>query len=210
MNRPGESSEDEQNTHLTPEEVWKLIRSHISGCTAFAVKNLDPLQYLGPQVSTADYMAFCAQYLKKEPVLTPELLRQRVDQINDEARLKLLFPAGKRCCLAVIPVNYYGNELEDKEKEKGEFLVDLIVTLSDDEDENGLTERFGSGPSYIYNILPKEVRETCSFTIPEYEDPNPNVVTDTDRMTICKLYEEAYRNSQKLFNKEAPEVPTLS
>jgi len=204
MNAPGENPYEEQLPSQSPQQIWKLIRRHMMACAAFAAKNMNPLEYGGNPVQVNDYVAFCEQYLKKEDLLTPELLKQRLERINSEAKLKLLFPPGKRCCLAMIPVNYYGHELDDKEKENGSFLVELMVTLSDDEEQNGLTERFGSGPSFIYNILPQEVREACSFTIPEYESQDPNVVTDTDRMAICKLYEEAYRNCQKIFNKQAP------
>ncbi len=207
MNAPGETPEDEPIPHLSPEQIWSLIRRHMMSCAESAVKKLDPLEYIGPQVRADDYVEFCAQYLKKENVLTPDLLRKRLEKINSAADLKLQKPSGKRCCVAEIPVNYYGHELSDKEKENGVFLPELIVTVSDDE-QNGLTERYGSGPSYIYNILPKEIREACSFTIPEYENKDPNVVTDTDRMAICKLYEEAYRNCQKIFNKQAPPEKT--
>lgn len=140
-----------------------------------------------------EYKLACSEFLEGTEILPDELLEKKLAYIREDGKLKIHFPQGSQCCLAVIPFSNRGRPLEEYEIQRGAHLRFLIV------DQNGVTTNgfsFQDGP--VSKVLPNEV-QTISFQIPPYENDDEYSVTAQDREQLASLITSAYRKLQGIF-----------
>jgi hypothetical protein len=148
------------------------------------------------------YQAAIEEVYGLDEPLNKARLDKLLEDVDNDSKLKLHFPAGGKCCVAVLPCNANGNNYSEEEIAERRFVRPVIV------DENGLS-RPGLGVSaekgYHFKIFPVEKQELCSFTIGKYDFDKPKeifVVTPDDRKRIKKQLEDAYKQAQLLFNQK--------
>lgn len=202
---------EDNNIPMVPEEIRKLIHGHLAACREAAQRGLPLIEHRGEPLSLEDWRHFCQTYLSVDTILPPELLQQWLRYLQQDANLKVHFPAGYSSCLAVIPVSEYGKKLEEDSIQQGGFLKPLTVELAgktykEDGKERvgkkGKTTGFTEVTSYIFKLLPLEVQEQCSFEIQPYAEGPTHEVTPADRERIISQFEKAFKNAQGLFNNK--------
>lgn len=187
-----------ENGPKAPAEVAGDIRNHMLDCRGLYGPDDIPEPY-GVEFSLEDYKRFCNDAMRGVK------LEPKID-IPDGPELKEYFPAGKKCCIAVIPVTPRGMKFEMQQLEDGDYQTRLIVEPAEDGEaveEEITTQGFGSVKSRIFDMLPPEFRADiseggCTFIVPKYDKKDQ--VTKDDRDRIAKLYEQAFRNAKKLLS----------
>jgi hypothetical protein len=165
-----------------------IHRAVISSATSEGENTLQPLDL-------KNYLETCHEFLKITPLLPESLLQERLTYLEDNSKLKMHFPAGKKCCVTIIPCTNGGFPLTDEEIKAGAYLNQLIV------DENGITiSGFSFDPSKIFQILPDRLRTELTFQIPNYQNPDLFSILPKERAQILAEYERVYRLAQKIFD----------
>lgn len=141
-----------------------------------------------------DYLLACREFLSTKNLLPDGLLQVRIQYILQDGKLKLHFPAGMRCCLAIIPCSIYGLPLEPQEVQTGTYLRVFIVDKND-----RVVSGFTSGESDIFKMLPQQLQQCCIFNIGEYETGEISSISAADRNRIVNLYTTAFNNAKILF-----------
>ena len=151
----------------------------------------------GEPANMADYRSVCLTELGLSE-LPDSLIDKLLERLNMEGRLKVLFPTGYKCCLAIIPFNNNGNPLDAREVADGTYLVPLIF-----HPETKSTIGFGTDETFASTCLPSEV-QALSFDIPAYENDNPFIMSDVDREKIYGLLRTAFAQLKQLFRTAFP------
>lgn len=134
-----------------------------------------------------------------EAILTEKLLQKRLEMIDQESKLKIIFPTGYLVQPAVIPFTYYGHELTEDEIRQGAHLVQLIKEKGNGGRTVGGYSQFSS---YIHKLFPEEF-EGCQFEVPEYDEEELGRVTTDDRERIKDLYQETFHHLQDAITEAA-------
>ena len=112
-------------------------------------------------VKLSDWQAFVEELLcLGSGVVTPEMIKQKLDWISAEDQFANLLLDGHRYCVVVLPSDPEGNILLQRDIDKGEHIVLLKLPL-----QQGTAE---TGPTYqelLYNLQPVEIQNECSFEV---------------------------------------------
>lgn len=146
-------------------------------------------------VTFSDYQTVCREFLSLTEVLPESLLARWLAYITQNSKLKLHFPEGYTCCLAIIPFTTYGNPLTSEEIERGDYLKILIVNP-----EGKTVSGFSINSSFVSDLLPLEVRK-LAFQIEKYDKEEPYQITHTDRQRLAANFEKAFRGFKLLLAK---------
>lgn len=172
----------------SPEQIAMDIGTHMAACH----EARDTGFYNELSVTSfdfCDYEKAVHKLLKDIPeggLLPDDLLNKRIHYIasmNDSER-QAFFEPGRKCCLTIIPVNNSGFDLKDIDQHNGLYLRFLIV-----EEDGRTTDGFGPVESYIFKMMPKEIREACTFSI-----------DSADRESIVKAVKEKFQALRELLS----------
>ncbi len=124
-------------------------------------------------IDVSHYKIMCQEYLG-DTLLLNRVVDDRVTrEIEQNAHVKVSFPAGHRCCIAIVPFDNYGNPLTPEQIKRGDHLRTFIVN------SKGVTEQgMSAQDSFEYDILPDEI-QSLAFPIPE------------DPVELARLYRAA-------------------
>lgn len=143
-------------------------------------------------VSLEDYKIACSEFLGGIDPLPDSLLQKRIEHLMQDSKLKMRFPAGWSCCLAVIPFSNFGLPLTDEEIQNGDHLRLLIV------DPSGATiDGFSATPSFTSRVLPDDI-QAASFQIPQYESEEIYAVSENDRANLSIQLSHSFKKLQQL------------
>ena len=177
-----------ENTKLIIKRIREEADRSIKATSGAAI----PL-YKDNPIPIKDYVTACFELLEIKDIFPDSLLQDRIKYFSQDGKLKLHLPENYRCCLAIIPCTIYGFPLEKKEIADGNYLRALVV------DEAGKTAGFTSGESYLFNILPMEIQQNCTFNIGKYEPEDLYSISEADRNKIINLYKKVFFKIKKLF-----------
>jgi len=197
------------NETMSPEQMAKTIRRHMLACGEAESKGSVMFEYGGKPLDQKGFVDFCREYLGGEDPLPDAMLKARLDYFKQDGKLKSHLPAGYRCCVAVLPITHQGHKLSAEEVEKGAYQVCLIVEPDQVSELSGMVLKkgrtmggsFAPDNSYLFHLLPAEVQSECTFTIEPYKEGPRHQVDAQDRDRIIGQFEKAFRNAQKIFNK---------
>lgn len=143
----------------------------------------------------ADEFRESCRYLG-EDILGPKHLTRLVRWLSlNRNKLKQIFPAGGKCCLAVMPTSDMGIPLSPAEAKQHRYFYPLFVS-----GEDGLTYEFSFTPGHFFELLPRAIQEECSFDV-HYGDNN-TFVSDGDFKAFQQAFVKAFHNLRKFFGLE--------
>lgn len=148
--------------------------------------------------SFTDYQAACHELIGANEILPESLLQQWLAYIAQDSKLKLHFPEGYECCLAVMPFSTYGNSLPPEEMQRGDYLRILIINP-----DGKTVSGFSINSSFVADLLPSEVR-TLAFSIEKYETEGTYQIAAKDRQRLSSSFEKAFRSLKLLLEKNPP------
>lgn len=141
------------------------------------------------------YLQACREYLDKEDLISEDSIRNIIDRIVNNAKLKIRLPAGQKCCIAVIPFTNFSYPLEQEDIENERYIRILLI------DKDDLVEPgFYQNKNMVYKNLPVEIQKDLTFTIDQYENEDPYDVTDADRQKVRAHLESVFRRAREIFN----------
>jgi hypothetical protein len=138
---------------------------------------------------------------RREPISDDDIKRE-LDRVSATVNFRDLFRENHRYCVSVIPCNRFGDFLEEKQIDMGMHVVTLEI------DESGRTVGGYTGDaSYIYDLQPVEVQNTCTFSVGTYaplgpDENKPYDVTEGDRVRVIAEYARVLKNAQSLFRQK--------
>ena len=134
------------------------------------------------QLSVHDYLASLHQYIPLLPILSDQLLLDRLNSHANNPKLPIAMPKGYRICLCLLPFNFNGNEFTEEEIKKGLHLQEMIV------DQNNVAYSAvsprGSG---LFQSMPTDVQQ-LSF------------ISDGVPENILAQYQNTFKLAQTFFN----------
>jgi hypothetical protein len=151
-------------------------------------------------VNLDHWMRFIAEYLDTErnPVDEP-LIKKLLDDLGRVEKLKADFPENCSICAAIIPCNRQGEEFADYDRDNGEYVKMLVLAPPEMEKENRVYHIY----RLVYNLLPPEIRDNCTFSVGRYtEKPDPPYdIGKNERTALFAKYAKALANLKYLCDK---------
>jgi hypothetical protein len=154
-----------------------------------------------------EYLLFCEETLNLEAdkVITDAQAEYLMESLKIHSRLARLFPPNHRCVVAIIPVDRYGNPLQQSDIDNGNHIVRLAVEPKPVGREARTVDGFTGDSSFVHKVLPPEFLEHCSFEIGDYNEVEdefaPYDMEEKVRKEILAKFGRALKNAQSIFNR---------
>ncbi len=177
---------------LFADETSRAIHGAQSGNFTPVAFERDGQQYLG------DYLQICQKMLAGRELLPEAALENLLKDIRENAKLKLLLPAGIRVCIAVVPFGIYGHALSTEELEDRAHVRVFLV----DRDGTTLSGLINEKSDH-FKLLPKAVQQNCLSVPVSYDNEKLYEVTDADRARLENEITRVFREAQKIFSDSA-------
>lgn len=195
------SIESSNNISLESHEIAEIFANEAARSTKYAnylkldpAAPADPAKPEGPTIvqhlTLNQYKSACKEFLHGEEALSEKHWKEKLRSIRQNSNLKIDFPAGWSCHLAVLPFSNNARELTDENIEQGKHLRFLIIK------PNGLTRGgvFSPYPSFVSRLFPLEIQGCATFQIPQYQEEGEDKITTTDRKAIADRMFIAFNN----------------
>lgn len=190
---PNEMNDLPQFLDAFADETSKATRAAETG-------EIPPVGQANP-AALAEYLDLSKQNLgqgnlKDGALLNAKDLEGLLDDIDDDSELKYRYPEGSRVCVAIVPFDNYGYPLTAHDVSQHMHVRVFVV------DSQGITLRgLVNGPSRHYDLLPAEIKESCTSQPIHYPVADVDKVTKEDRDAVKNAIRASFVAAQEIFNQ---------
>lgn len=215
MSLPDENQEKPRYSPST-KKICNALRI-IADC---ARKGISPADLLVPeeekikQFDLQEYLLAVRELTGTDTPLTKEILSQRLAYLKQDSKIKDHYPKNHKCTIAVIACSDKGFPLPVENIQRGEY-VRSIISDATNQTQNGYIYEVNE----LYNYLPDEVKNLCTFQIAEYDNSDEDPKADGEAKAkvkiancdqVAKAYKVTYEKAQLLFNKQTSDPKELN
>jgi hypothetical protein len=215
MSTPDENQERPRYSPST-KKICNTLRI-IADCARKGIHPVDlrlPEEEKIKKIDLQEYILAVRELTGTDTPFTEKILTERLAYLRRDSKIKVHYPEKHKCTIAAIACSDKGFPLPAEQIQSGEY-VRSIITDEANQTQNGYIYEINE----LYEYLPDEVKDLCTFEILQYDNSDDNQSQDIEKRTqtkianceqVAKAYESTYKKAQLLFNKQTTNPKDLN